>query len=167
MKCLPTYKGKQYNSIELIRNVIKQELQREAETGIKREDQPIQQISLTFSQKANFANNIALIVMGKIGMSDTLTSKQLERLLDETFNELVEQNQENFPGEINEILGMRDEILGLRRFFNEDSSARNYIATYLGLTEKAVNEDTLEEEVGNENTAVEGSENPADSSDHL
>ena len=100
MKCLPTYKGKQYNSIELIRNVIKQELQREAETGIKREDQPVQQVSLTFSQKANFANNVALIVMGKIGMSDTLTSTQLERLLDETFNELVEQNQENFPGEI-------------------------------------------------------------------
>ena len=165
MKCLPTYKGKQYNSIELIKNVIKQELQREAETGIKREDQPVQKISLTFSQKANFANNIALIVMGKIGMSDTLTSTQLERLLDETFNELVEQNQENFPGEINEILGMRDEILGLRRFFNEDSSARNYIATYLGLTEKAVNEDTSEEVVGNENTSVEGSENPLDSSE--
>ena len=165
MKCLPTYKGKQYNSIELIKNVIKQELQREAETGIKREDQPIQQISLTFSQKANFANNVALIVMGKIGMSDTLTSTQLERLLDETFNELVEQNQENFPGEINEILGIRDEILGLRRFFNEDSSARNYIATYLGLTEKAVNTDISEEVVGNENTTIEGSENPLDSSE--
>ena len=162
MKCLPTYKGKRYNSIELIKNVIKNELQKEAETGVKREDQINLESDLTFSQKAYVATNIAQIVMKKIGMSDSLTSTELERLLEETFDEIMLQNQDTSPDSVNDLISIRDQILGLRRSFNEDSSARSYIATYLGLEEKAINEDIQEENVGKEDTSLEGSDNPDD-----
>ena len=85
MNCLPTYKGRKYQTLDLIRNIIKAELRAELETGVKREEQVNPEVNLTFSQKAYVANNIAQIVMKKIGMSSTLTSGELDKLLDETF----------------------------------------------------------------------------------
>lgn len=150
MSCGRHYKTKYFKNMEALRAVIKRELIIEAKTGLPLKEQTLKESDILRDNKTFLARNLFMEALKKIsegykiGSTEKLSTKDIDKILVQVFEEKIASRIDSFGENADDLISMRDEILGLNDFYDELGSARDFVLTYLGL-QKNVNKKYVDE----------------------